>query len=53
MEKFLKDYVKSYIQVSGDELTKEQLQNIVNNLMNNDELWDTFDSFIYDELDNL
>ena len=46
MEKFLKDYVKMYAETCEVKLNKTQLQNIVNNLMEEDELWDTVDSFI-------
>lgn len=51
MEKFLKDYVKMYIRVSGNELTREQIQELVNNLMNEEEIWGTLDSYISEYLE--
>lgn len=52
MEKFLKNYVKMMANSREQELSRDSLQEIVNDLMDNDELWDTFDSFIYDILDS-
>ena len=34
-------------------LTDEQLNKVVYSLMENEELWDTFDSYIYDLLDRI
>lgn len=50
MEKFLRDYVKMYAETGDIELDEDRLNEIVNNLMDNDELWDTFDSYVYEEL---
>ena len=51
MEEFLKDYVQMIAEVRGLKLNGLQLQTIVNNLRNDDSLWDTFDSYINDEID--
>lgn len=51
MENFLLNYVENLAEAKEIELTKDQLCEVVNNLMDNDELWDTFDSFIHDELE--
>ena len=45
MEKFLKDYVQMI------ELNNSQIKRIVNNLRENEELWDMFDSYVNDEID--
>lgn len=46
MEKFLKDYVKMFAECNDDELTKQQISQIVNSLMMEDEIWDTLDHYI-------
>lgn len=51
MEEFLKDYVQMIAEVRGLKLNGSQLQTIVNNLRNDDSLWDMFDSCINDEID--
>lgn len=53
MENFLLNYVEQLAEASDKKLDQDQRCEIVNNLMNNEELWDTIDSFIYDELDNI
>lgn len=53
MEKFLKDYVKMYANANGSNLSKKQLQEIVNSLMNEEEIWNTLDSYIYNYLEEL
>lgn len=53
MKKFLTNYVKMIADNHETELTKEQITLLVDSLMENDELWDTFDSYIYDLLDRL
>ena len=50
MEEFLEDYISMIAETQEKELNNAELTEIVKNLMNNDELWDTFDSFIYDEM---
>lgn len=51
MEEFLKDYVQMIAEVRELELNNPQLQRIVNCLRADEELWDTFDSFVNDEID--
>lgn len=51
MEKFLRDYVKMYTESNGIKLTNASLTTIVNNLMEEDEIWDTLDSYITNYLD--
>lgn len=53
MENFLLNYVEQLAEASDKKLDQDQRCEIVNNLMDNEELWDTIDSFIYDELDNI
>lgn len=52
MEKFLKSYVKMMAESREQKLSRDDIQEIVEDLMNNDEMWDTFDSFICDTLDS-
>lgn len=47
-EKFLKEYSKSLAEASGRKITEEQLDDVVNDLMCNDYLFDSIDSYIYD-----
>lgn len=51
MEEFLNDYVQMIAEVRGMTLTPDQLQLIVNNLREDDEIWDLLDSKINYELD--
>ena len=51
MEKFLRAYVKNILEVREETVSRMQLTSIVNSLMNNDELWDTFDSFVFEAID--
>ena len=51
MEKFLKDYVQMIAEASELELNNSQIKRIVNNLRENEELWDMFDSYVNDEID--
>lgn len=53
MEKFLKDYVKMYVETAEIELTKDQLASIVNRIMEEDDIWDTMDSYIADYLEEM
>ena len=51
MEEFLKDYVQMIAEAREVELNSSQLQVIVNSLRADEELWDTFDSFVNDKID--
>ena len=51
MEEFLKDYVEMMADVRDMNLSQAQMQDIVNNLSGNEELWDIFDGYVGDELD--
>ena len=51
MKEFLKDYVQMIAEVRNTKLNKSQLQTIVNNLREDDSLWDIFDSYVNDKID--
>lgn len=51
MEEFLTDYVKMMAEAKDMNLSQAQMQEIVNNLQDNEDLWDTFDGYVGDELD--
>ena len=53
MEKFLKDYVKMYAEASEVKLNRAQVQQIVNNLMNNDVVWEVLDEHIRYEFEEM
>lgn len=53
MENFLLNYVEELAEEKDIELSRLQVCQIVNNLMDSDELWDTIDSFIHNELNNI
>ena len=53
MEDFLTDYVEMMADAKDMELTPNQIQEIVNSLQNNEELWDIFDGYVSDQLDIL
>lgn len=53
MKEFLTDYVKMIADNHETNLTDEQLNKVVYSLMENEELWDTFDSYIYDLLNRI
>ncbi len=52
MKRFLTSYVKMLLEAREMKLDNEEIQLIVNDLMEDDELWDTFDHYINDYLDN-
>jgi hypothetical protein len=53
MEEFFLNYVEELAEEKDLELSRLQVCEIVNNLMDSDELWDTIDSFIHNELNNI
>ena len=53
MEKFLKDYVQMYAESSEVDINRAQVATIVNRLMNEDDIWDTLDSYISDYLEEM
>ena len=53
MEKFLKDYVKMYVETAEIKLNREQVATIVNRIMEEDDIWDTMDSYITDYLEEM
>ena len=53
MENFIKDYVEMIAESQEINLTEKQINKIVNNLMNEDEIWDMFDTYINEEIKNL
>lgn len=46
-EKFLREYALAMAEANNIEITDEQLDDVVNDLMCNDELFDLLDSFIW------
>ena len=48
MEEFLNDYVQMMLDAQEIELPEEKVNKIVHNMMECDEAWDTFDSYIND-----
>lgn len=52
MEEFLNDYVQMIAEAQDIELNNKQLQVIVNRIREDESLWDTFDSYIIDEIEN-
>lgn len=52
MEEFLEDYVQMIAEAQELELNPQQVASIVNNLRNDDSLWDTFDSYVRDEIES-
>lgn len=50
MEEFLKDYVKMIADTNEIKLNKTQMQTIVNNLRQEDEIWDVLDSYVTEEI---
>lgn len=50
MEEFLKDYVEMMADANEIELNKTQMQSIVNNLRQEDEIWDILDSYVTEEI---
>ena len=53
MEEFLNDYVQMMAKAQEIELDKSTLQEIVNNLMENEEIWDVLDEHINNEFDDM
>lgn len=53
MEKFLRAYVKMHAECMDIKLNNKKLAQIVNNLMNEDYIWEVLDSAIGNELENL
>ena len=50
MEEFLTDYVEMMADANEIELNKTQMQSIVNNLRQEDEIWDILDSYVTEEI---
>lgn len=53
MEKFLREYVKMIAEVKEVKLNKKQLDQIVNNLEAEDEIWETLDYYVDEEINGL
>ena len=51
MEELLNDYVQMIAEARELKLNKPQLQSIVNSLQEDESLWDIFDSYINDAID--
>jgi hypothetical protein len=50
MEEFLRDYVQMIAEQQDIELDEARMLEIVNNLMDEDEIWNALDSHVNDEL---
>lgn len=50
-ENFLREYSRSLAESSNRKFTEEQLNDVVNDLMCNDDLFDSIDSYIRDTFD--
>lgn len=52
-EDFIREYVKDLIECSDMDynITKEDIEDVVYNVSNNEEIWNIIDSYIYEELD--
>lgn len=52
MEEFIREQAEMLAEVRDIELTEENMEEIVENLMNADEVWDVFNSYLADVLDS-
>lgn len=50
MENFLDDYISMLAETTNIEIDENQQKEIIENIANNDELWDIFDGYIYELL---
>ena len=50
MKEFLENYVQLMADANEIKLNKEQMQTIVNNLHQEDEIWDVLDSYVMEEI---
>ena len=50
MKKFLENYVQMMADANEIKLNKDQMQTIVNNLRQEDEIWDVLDSYVMEEI---
>lgn len=53
MEDFLRDYVQMMAETQDVELDESKLQEIVNKLMGEDEIWETLDMYVNNELEGV
>lgn len=53
MEEFLRNYVKMLAEVRETKLTKNQFNKLIQYLMNADDMWDEFDNYITNCMDNI
>lgn len=51
MEEFLTDYVQMMAEAQDIELNRSQIKRIVNSLRDDESLWDMFDSYVNDAID--
>ena len=50
MKEFLENYVQMMADANEIKLNKDQMQTIVNNLHQEDEIWDVLDSYVIEEI---
>ena len=53
MEDFLMDYVTMIVEANEIELSENEIEKIVKNIMETDEIWDFLDENIYFEIENI
>lgn len=53
MKRFLNDYVQMIVENREMELNPDQMEEIVNSLMDEEEIWEVLDMHINDRLDNI
>lgn len=53
MKEFLNNYVRELAETINLNFTEEEFDKLVNRLMDDDNLWETFDDYIVDELQDM
>lgn len=53
MKEFLNNYVRELAETVNLSFTEEEFNNLVNRLMDDDNLWETFDDYIVEELQDM
>lgn len=53
MKEFLNNYVRELAEIISAKFTEEEYETIVNRLMDDDNLWETFDDYIVEELQDM
>lgn len=53
MKEFLNNYVRELAETVNLDFTKEEFDKLVDRLMDDDNLWETFDDYIVEELEDM